>query len=241
MRRTKEYKIEWQGRLEDQEFSDILFDELRVRNADLNGVVFRNVHFKNSQLGINSNYSDCVYMNCRFFGNYCSLGQSSKYTNCRFENCEFNGMDLFSGQHFHDCRLTGIMKNPILNDKHPKIKNNETVFKNCDLGEMIFDNVNIYGKNVFENCILPNSGIRLFDNTNNKLFERAEKYCGKIETAAKNPSEVIFRNTIRQGQNPIILDLLLLDSFFDTEDSKKIFEEIVLGFELNTKKGHQES
>ena len=111
MNRTKENKIEWYGRIEDKVFADILFEELTVRKADIKRVLFRNVYFKNSYLGFNSNYSDCVFMDCKIYGKYSSLGKPAKYKNCRFENCEFVGMDLFTGQHFYDCQFTGLMKN----------------------------------------------------------------------------------------------------------------------------------
>jgi len=235
MKRTKEHKIDWNGRIEDKEFADILFEELAVRKAYIKRVIFRSVHFKNCYLGFNSKYSDCVFIDCKFYGKYSSLGKPAKYIKCRFENCQFIGMDLFTGQHFYDCQLSGLMKNPILNDKHPKINNNETVFKNCDLSGLILDNVSIYGKDVFDNCVLPAVGIRLFDNTNDRLIERAEEVCREIETNDKIESEVIFRKKLKQGQNPIILDDLFLNSFFKTEKSKKTFEDIVKGYELNKK------
>lgn len=233
MGRIKKYKMEWSGRIQGKEFADILFEELTVRKGNIKKVVFRNIHFKNCYLGFDSKYSECVFLNCKFYGKYSSLGKPCKYMNCQFENCLFIGIDLFAGQHFYDCKFSGVMKNPILNDKHPKVKNNETVFKNCDLTDLTFHNVSLYGKNVFINCILPASGIRLYDNLNDKLIERAEQICSNVESDHKIESEVIFRRTLKQGQNPIILDNLFLDSFFKTENSRKIFEEIVKGYELN--------
>ena len=231
MRRTKEHKIEWSGRIDSKEFIDILFDELTVRKAEIKKVVFQNVHFKNCYLGFNSKYFDCIFNSCKFYGKYSSLGQPSSFNDCRFNDCQFIGIDLFIGQHFYDCQLSGLMKNSILNDKDPKVSNNETVFKNCDLSGLIFDNVSAYGKDIFENCILPNKGIRLFDNTNDSLIEKAERVCGEIESDDKIESEVIFRKSIKQGQNPILLDELFLESFFKTENSRRIFEDIVTGHE----------
>lgn len=235
MKRTKEHKIDWSGRIEGKEFVDILFDELTVRKAEIKKVTFQNAHFRNCYLGFNSKYSDCTFIDCKFYGKYSSLGQPSSFKECLFKNCQFIGTDLFTGQHFYDCQLSGLMKNSILNDKHPKVSNNETVFKNCDLSGLIFDNVSLYGKNVFDNCILPNKGIRLFDNTKDRLIEEAERVCGEIESDDKIESIVIFRKTVKQGQNPIILDELFLKSFFKTENSRRIFEDIVKGYELNKK------
>ncbi len=233
MKRVKKHKIYWSGRIKGKEFANILFEELTVRNARITKVIFKNIHFKNCYLGFNSKYLDCTFIDCKFYGKYSSLVKPAQYTNCRFENCQFIGIDLFTGQHFYNCKLSGLMKNALLIDKHPKVKNNETVFKNCDLTDLIFDNVSLYGKNVFENCLLPTSGIRLYDNANDGLIQRAEEVCREIETTDKIESEVIFRRTLKEGQNPLILDELFLNSFFKTENSRKIFESIVDGYELN--------
>jgi uncharacterized protein YjbI with pentapeptide repeats len=63
-----------------------------------------------------------------------------------------------------------VFQQTLLSDRHPKVDNNETYFKDCDLTNLIFDNVSFYGQNIFEKCILPKSGIRLFDNTDDKLM-----------------------------------------------------------------------
>ncbi len=233
MKRTKEHKIEWSGKIKEKEISDILFDELIIRKANIKGVVFKNVHFKNSQLGFDAKYYECDFIDCKFYGKYSSLGKPSTYNDCRFENCEFVGIDLFTGQHFKNCVLSGLMKNPILHDKHPQIENSETVFNNCDMTDLIFDNVSIYGKDVFRDCVLPKQGIRLFDNTGDKLIERAEQICRNINSSDKIASEIIFRRDLKKGQNPIILDDMFLESFFETENSRKTFDEITKGYELN--------
>ena len=235
MKKTKEHKIQWSGKIKGKEFSDILFVELIVRKADIKKVTFKNIYFKNSYLGFDTKYSNCHFIDCKFYGKYSSLGKPAIYDDCRFENCEFVGIDLFTGQQFINCFLSGLFKNSILNDKHPKIDNNETVFKGCDMGDLIFDNLSIYGKDIFNNCILPKFGIRLFDNTNDRLIEYAEQICNNINSDDKIETEIIFKRNLKQGQNPIILDNLFLESFFKTENSRKIFNEIIKGFELDKK------
>lgn len=232
MKRTSEHNIKWFGIIEDVEFSNILFNELVVKKAELRKVIFKNVYFKNCNLGLNSKYSDCLFIDCKFYGKYSSLGKPCKFDNCEFVNCEFNGIDLLVGVHFFNCIFSGLLKNQILNDKNSKTENNETVFKDCNLMNLKFNNVNIYGNNIFDNCILPKSGIRLFDNTNNKLITRAEEICKDLDTNDKIESEIIFRRELKNGQNPLILDELFLESFFMTNGSRKIFEEIVKGYEV---------
>lgn len=232
MKRTTEYNINWSGRIEDREFSNILFSELTVRNTEIKRSKFHNVHFKNCYLGFNSTYSDCTFIDCKFYGKYSSLGCPASYHSCRFINCQFIGIDLFSGQHFNNCQFSGLMKNPILRDQHPSTDHSETVFESCDLKDLVFDNVSVYGNEVFRNCILPVEGLRLFDNTNDSLLERAQRICSEIDSEDKIESEVIFRKTTKHGQNPIILDEPFLHSFFKTEKSRQIFEQIVKGFEL---------
>jgi hypothetical protein len=45
MNRTKEHKVEWTGKIKGKEFSNILFDEMVIRKADIKKVVFKNTPF----------------------------------------------------------------------------------------------------------------------------------------------------------------------------------------------------
>lgn len=232
MKRTSENNIEWLGIIENKEFSNILFNELIIKKAELKNVIFKNVHFKNCNLGLNSKYTDCKFIDCKFYGKYSSLGKPCKFANCEFLNCEFNGVDLLVGVHFFNCIFSGLFKNQILSNKNSKTENNETIFEDCSLTNLKFNNVHIYGNNIFDNCILPKSGIGLFDNTNDKLINRAEEICKDLHSNDKIESEIIFKRELKNGQNPLILDELFLESFFKTNSSRKIFEEIVKGYEV---------
>ncbi|MFY0673718.1 MAG: hypothetical protein JXQ87_09945 [Bacteroidia bacterium] len=233
MKRTKKHGIVWSDKIESKEFKDILFEELNVRNAEISNTAFKNVHFKNCYLGFYSKYINCTFIDCKFYGKFSSLGRPAKFFKCHFTNCQFIGLDLFTGQHFYDCRLSGLMKNSILTDENSEIRNEETVFTDCDLSGLTFDNISIYGKDIFQDCILPEKGIRLFSNTNDGLLEKASKVCEEIESGDKVESEILFKKSFKQGQNPIILDELFLETFFKTENSRRIFENIVSGHELN--------
>lgn len=76
----------------------------------------------------------------------------------------------------------------------------------------------------------------MFNNADDILIKRASQMCSEIKTDSKIESEVIFRATLKSGQNPIILDNLFLDSFFPDQNSKDLFENIVLGYELTDNK-----
>jgi len=215
-----------------EEYTNILFEGLTVRNAKILNTIFKNVHFKNCYLGFDSIYSSCMFENCKFFGKYSSLGRPSKYLNCKFVNCLFIGLNLFEGQTFIECSFSGKIKNAILRDEHPNIKNAQTIFDKCNLSETIFDCVNIYGNSIFRNTYLPKKGIRLYKNQGDSLLKRAINFCSKIKDDSKIESEVIFRES-KRGQDPIILDEIFLSTFFKTNESKEIFDEIVKGFEIN--------
>lgn len=232
MKKIREYKAQWRGKIKARYISNTLFDGLSIRKAILKNVVFENVDFKNSSLGSKSKFYNCAFINCKFYGRLCSLGQPCTYVGCNFQNCNFTGTDLFRGQRYYDCVLSGRIKSAILNDKHPKVRHSETMFIDCDLSQLIFDNVNIYGKNIFKNSILPHTGIRLFDNTNDSLLDKAKTILDTVETKAKIESKVIFLQCVKRGQNPIILDEIFLNSFFKTDESKRVFDTIINGHEL---------
>ncbi len=230
--KIEKHQETWTGKILNQEFLDCIFNELKVRNADIKNVDFIKVHFKNSYLGFNTKYTDCTFDSCKFFGKYNSLGRPAYFKNCKFINCNFIGIDLFEGQYFEECFISGKIKNAILKDEHPEIKNTQTVFNKCNLTDTIFDNVSIYGKSIFRNTLLPIKGLRFFKNTDDSLIRRAQEICSQIDNDSKIESEIIFKTSFKKGQDPIILDELFLYSFFKTGDSKMIFEEIVTGYEL---------
>lgn len=233
MKRVKKTNIEWKGKIKGKEYSDILFEELSISKGKIINVEFKNIHFKNCLLGQKTEYIESNFVNCKFFGKYSSLGSPSKFSKCRFENCQFVGIDLFHGTNFHKCEFSGSMKNHILYDKSSKFKGWETEFIECDFSQLTFDHLNIYGKNIFKNCVLPKNGIRLYRNSNDELIQRSEDICSHIDTDHKIESEVIFRRSMMTGQDPIIIDDLFLESFFKTVESRRIFDEIVEGYQLN--------
>jgi len=220
------------GQITNQDYSEILFDGLSVNNAKVNKTRFTNIHFKNSQLGLNSEYVDCEFNNCKFFGKYSTLGFSTKYKGCKFLDCEFIGTTLFEAALFSNCIFSGKIKNAIIKDRQQRTFKKIVVFDQCDLSGIVFDNISIQGKFCFENCVLPTRGIIKYRNENDSLIDRAYTICSKIESSSKIEAEVIFKRELRSGQNPIILDKLFLDSFFPTDDSRRIFENIVTGYEI---------
>ena len=220
------------GKITNQTYSEILFDGLIVRNARISKTRFSNIHFKNSYLGQSSEYVDCEFKNCKFFGKYSTLGFSTKYKNCNFLDCEFIGTTLFEAALFSNCIFSGKIKNAIIKDRKQKLFKKIVVFDHCDLSNIVFDNLSLYGKFGFENCVLPSKGIIKYKNENDSLIDRAAEICSKIDNSSKTESEVIFMKKLKSGQNPIILDKLFLDSFFPTDDSRRIFDTIVTGYEI---------
>ena len=232
MPQTEKYKETWTGKISTKTYQDLTFVELIVRKSTIKDSIFADIQFKNCSLGLNTQYTNCEFSNCKFTGKYGSLGRPSEFHNCKFINCTFIGADMFEGVDFDNCIISGRIKNAIFKDDHPNVKNTRTIFNNCDLSNLILDNVSIYGHEVFKKSILPKSGIRRFNNPNNILINRALQICSEIKDYSKYNSEVIFNPTLKSGQDPIILDELFLNSFFTNSNSKNLFEEIVLGYEL---------
>jgi len=222
------------GKIVGQEYTDILFDELLISKAKITKTRFHSVHFKNSQLGKDSDYNDCEFIKCKFFGKYSTLGLTTKYSNSRFVDCEFIGVTLFEGPKFNNCSFSGLIKNAIIRESKIGLFGKKiSVFNDCDLSGVIFDNLSLYGSNGLESCILPKKGIRKFQNENDSLIEKAHAICSKIYNQDKVESEIIFKRDLKSGQNPIILDDLFLETFFKTPESRHIFDTIIEGHEIN--------
>lgn len=234
--RIKKSNENLKGKINSEDFSNILFEELVVKNANIIESKFKNTHFKNCYIGFDSKYIDCTFDSCKFYGKYSSLGSCEDnltiYDSCTFLNCNFIGTDILNGTKFIECIFTGLFKNIILRDTQVELMHYRTQFYNCDLEGLIFDNISIYGKNVFVNTKLPKSGLRYYMNPNDSLIIRAKDICSKIESDFKIESEIIFNESNHSGQHPIILDDLFLDSFFKTEDSRNLFNEIVKDYEI---------
>jgi len=230
----REVKLEKRitGRLANKEFSFMLFDQCEIMFARIKNCRFDNVHFKHTNMGPNSRYKDCEFNGCKFWGAYSTLGPA-KYNNCKFIGCDFTGTMQFSSPVFFDCSFSGKITNAIIKGRSPGLfKKKKFVFNHCDLGDVIFDNLSLYGKFTFNNCILPRKGIRKFRNENDILIDRAAEMCSKINNDTKIESQVIFDRKLKSGQDPIILDEISLNSFFYSEDSRKLFETIVNGFQI---------
>lgn len=232
MSRNKLDNVEWKGVIEEKSYTNFLFDHFVVRNADVVRVSFSDVFFLNSFLGYETKYVDCVFTSCKFYGKHSSLGDKVKFMNCHFINCDFTGNDLFGDQYFFNCSFSGLMKNIILKDKVLTKSAPVEIFDRCSLLDLTFNNVHIYGGNIFKDSVLPSSGLRLFDNSNNKLIKRAERICSEIDSDQKIESEIVFQKDLKSGQNPLILDSSFLNSFFKSKESREIFESIVSGYEL---------
>jgi uncharacterized protein YjbI with pentapeptide repeats len=230
--KTKIHNEIWTGKKINLNFHDCIFNELIVKNAYFKNVNFKNVDFKNSYLGFNSEYINCTFEKCKFMGKYSSLGKPSKFKNCNFIDCNFVGIELFEGQIFEECIISGKIKNAILRDEHEKVENSQTVFEKCDLTNVIFDNVSIYGKSIFKNSILPKKGLRIFKNIDDRLLIKAKEIFANIDSGEQLDLEILFRLSLKKGQNPIIFDEIFLRTFLKTNDTKRLFELIVEGYEI---------
>jgi hypothetical protein len=213
------------------------FDELIIRDATLSNINFANCQFKNSYMGFNSEYINCSFNNCTFAGKYSSFGSAQKnitrYTHCTFTDCKFKGLELFSGVKFEKCLFSGLFQNLILRGQSI---NRGVRFVDCDLKKVTFDNISIYGIDIFSNTELPSFGIRLYSNEENSLIERAKHICSKVAKNHRIEAEVIFDEGLHFGQKLIILDDNFMNTFFRTKESREVFDEIVAGFLIDMSK-----
>jgi hypothetical protein len=224
------------GKIIQANYSDISFEGLIIRNAIVKDVKFTNVNFKNCYLGFDSSFQNVTFDNCKFFGKYISLGNPKNnlacFDSCLFSNCELIGTDILNGTSFRNCTFSGKFKNIILRDSQGDLKNWGTQFFNCNLGNLIFEDITIYGKNLFQNTVLPKNGIQLYNNKNDILINKAKEICKEIEEDYKIDVETIFNSSLHSGQCVIILDTYFLGTFFKNESSKALFEQIVEKFKI---------
>jgi uncharacterized protein YjbI with pentapeptide repeats len=255
---------EWKGIISNQSYSDLHFNELIIREAHIKNTEFKNIHFQNCYLGFNSNYYDCTFKKCKFYGKYSSLGSVkgnfTVYDSCNFIDCSFTGMTILEGTKFLNCKFSGLFKNIILRDCEDRTikaetSSNKSVFSNffrslisgvakdhqfimgtnftlCNMEDLIFQNMSIYGKKLFINTKMPKKGLRLYRNSNDDLIRRAKEKCTIINDEYKSKFEVIFWEETHSGQEIIILDDYLIESFFDSSTSRKIFDDLVKGYEI---------
>lgn len=227
---------QWESNFSDKIFLNVLFDGLVIRNSTLTNIIFEKCQFKNSYLGFNNKYIDCIFVDCIFSGKYSSFGNPkgvvAKYSHCNFKNCDFKGLSLFEGVEFHKCMFSGIFHNIILRSE--KFANHGVKFVSCDLKEVNFSNISIYGVNVFKDTILPTKGIKLYSNRNDELLEKAKRIYPKVEKNYRIESEIIFSEESVSGQSVIILDDCLINTFFKTKESREVFDKIIEGFSIDT-------
>jgi len=234
--RTKKINETISGKIRNQEFIDATYENLVIRDAIFENTTFNNVHFNNCYLGFNSSFIKSKFIKCKFYGKYSSLGNPggilAAYNSCEFVDSEFTGQEILGGTNFIDSSFSGLFKNIVLRDSTGDLKNHGTNFLNCNLENLIFKDIHIYGKEVFKNTILPKKELLLLDNKDDKLIKRTIEICSNVSSDIKIESEIIFKPSLRSGQEIIILDKSFINTFFKSDNSRKLFDEIINGFEL---------
>ncbi|NQX99441.1 MAG: hypothetical protein HRT73_16420 [Flavobacteriales bacterium] len=152
--RKKLEKERWKQNLLDESFEQIEFTELVVVSKKIDNCKFDNIIFKHSNLGSNTTYRNCKFINCSFSGKYCSLGNPVDYIDCTFENCNFTGTIIFLGSVFKRCLISGKMKNNILTDEKRWFKK-YVKFEECNLTKVDIENMTRNGNKLFKDCELP--------------------------------------------------------------------------------------
>jgi hypothetical protein len=76
---------------------------------------------------------------------------------------------------------------------------------------------------------LPKKGLRIFKNIDDRLLTKAKEIYANIDSGEELDLEIIFRPSLKKGQDPIIFDEIFLRTFLKTNETKRLFELIVDG------------
>jgi uncharacterized protein YjbI with pentapeptide repeats len=219
------------GNITNQIFSNIVFEDLVIRDAKFENVSFENVDFKNCYLGFASQFLNSNFINCKFFGKYSCLGGvdgvPTLYQSCSFINCKIQGQELLSGTVFKDCEFSGVFKNLLIRETKVNQAGWGTSFVGCNLLDVVFDNLSIYGNIFFENTQLPKSGIILLNNANDILITRAKEIYSNQPAEIADTLSILFRDSIHSGQQILIFDNYFLDDFLKSDEIKRVFNIII--------------
>lgn len=212
--------------LRNQTFLDTTFDGLEVCSRKMIDCKFHNVHFKHSQLGNNTTYSNCKFTNCKIEGKYSTLGNPATYINCSFEDFNFKGNMIFMGAIFEHCQFSGSFSNNIFINEKRWFKKYST-FNNCDLSDVNFENITFNSVRTFKECKLPEKGIRLFRNDNNDLLNFINS---RQDSELTNSIRILFDSQLKQDQNPLIFDEVTLNTFLQSSELQ-LFKQLTSDYE----------
>lgn len=215
-------------RVRDTKFEHTLFNEVSFKYVDFVNCVWTGCEFKNSHIGHDTVYKNCKWNSTKFTGKY------SGFSGGRFEGCYFDNVLVQSGLmhdvQFDKCKFSGKFRNLILVGE--KDTNGWAArFKDCDLSELILDNVSFVAGIDLSTVKLPTSGIRLFSNKEDVFTKALEQAAQQLEGNNTIPFSVLSQAA--RGQELVVQDLPTLDYLFkNAAQARMVFESFAPTFEV---------
>lgn len=232
-------KQNWRGKIpfllrktiKGKRWEKVKFRELDIHDHNFIDCQFLNCVFEHCRIGNDVTFENCLWEKCSFTGQYSSLGGPSVYNNCRFVETNFkNG--LWGNIHFNHCYYSGEFVNVYWEGQWADSGKPKLQFSDCDMQAATFKNATIKNGLRLDGILLPSTGIRIFNNSDEvfsvSLFEAAET----AENDAKISLKVMA--DFAKGQHPVFYDDAHLDHHPGIRGtvSREAFESIAKAFEL---------
>ena len=133
------------------------------------------------------------------------------------------------GLRFNKCTFSGKFKNLIFIGE--KDSNNWTTrLTDCDLSDVMLDNVSFVSGVDFSSTMLPKSGIRVFDNSNGLFTEALKNAIPTLDKDNAIPLEVLSEGDIQELE---VFDIpTLQDLFREAPQGLAAFEKIAKTYEV---------
>jgi hypothetical protein len=93
----------WEKSIRKKEYNSIIFQTLTVKKISIIETIFTECTFKDSIIGLHTQFIKCRFIKCTFSGKYGTLGPNAHYTNTQFEKCSFIGEEIIQGVTFKEC------------------------------------------------------------------------------------------------------------------------------------------
>lgn len=135
MKRVRRKKI-YKQHFEKEQFTGSVFDKLTFEecnyfNCGFIDCTWNYCDFYKVLFSRKTRFKNCIFNDCRFWGQYTYLGGPTKYINCEFVACEFKDIQFWDSI-FEDCTFSDKMENIVFYG--PESPGGwETKFKNVDL------------------------------------------------------------------------------------------------------------
>jgi uncharacterized protein YjbI with pentapeptide repeats len=146
------------------------YKEVRQWNCIYENCIFNKTNFFNSTMGTTVEYLNCRFEKSKLHGKYFSFGYNTKFNNCSFDICDIKSTWILSTT-FNNCIFSSKLTNiRFSGEKESKASSKNghleypATFINCNLGNSIFEELEIMDGAILINTILPDQHNERFNN-----------------------------------------------------------------------------